>query len=136
MSRLGDLVEEHREAFIRLLITEQGKGRAGAEWEIGGSILWLREIATETWPVSYFDLLENATDIAHTEFLQRQGVDNDIELDADPDSTDRRARHVAEQIARLLALSPRTVEAHRARLMKKLGAASHGELVARLVGAG
>lgn len=42
----------------------------------------------------------------------------------------------SKQIARLLALSPRTVEAHRARLMKKLGAASHGELVARLVGAG
>lgn len=42
----------------------------------------------------------------------------------------------SKQIARLLGLSPRTVEAHRARLMKKLGAASHGELVARLVGAG
>lgn len=42
----------------------------------------------------------------------------------------------SKQIARALAISPRTVEAHRARLMKKLGAASHGELVARLVGAG
>jgi PAS domain S-box-containing protein len=42
----------------------------------------------------------------------------------------------SKQIARLLAISPRTVEAHRARLMKKLGAGSHGELVARLVGAG
>lgn len=42
----------------------------------------------------------------------------------------------SKQIARLLGLSPRTVEAHRARLMKKLGAATHGELVARLVGAG
>jgi PAS domain S-box-containing protein len=42
----------------------------------------------------------------------------------------------SKQIARLLELSPRTVEAHRSRLMKKLGAASHGELVARLVGAG
>lgn len=42
----------------------------------------------------------------------------------------------SKQIARLLDLSPRTVEAHRSRLMKKLGAASHGELVARLVGAG
>jgi 5,5'-dehydrodivanillate O-demethylase len=31
--------------------------------------LYVREIATETWNVSYFDLLENATDIAHTEFL-------------------------------------------------------------------
>ena len=42
----------------------------------------------------------------------------------------------SKQIARLLGLSPRTVEAHRSRLMKKLGAATHGELVARLVGAG
>jgi DNA-binding CsgD family transcriptional regulator len=33
------------------------------------------------------------------------------------------------------ALSPRTVEAHRARLMQKFGAATAGELVARLVGA-
>jgi PAS domain S-box-containing protein len=40
----------------------------------------------------------------------------------------------SKQIARVLALSPRTVEAHRARLMKKLGAANQGELVARLVG--
>ena len=42
----------------------------------------------------------------------------------------------SKQIARLLELSPRTVEAHRSRLMKKLGASSHGELVARLIGAG
>jgi PAS domain S-box-containing protein len=40
----------------------------------------------------------------------------------------------SKQIARVLGISPRTVEAHRARLMKKLGAGSHGELVARLVG--
>ncbi len=40
----------------------------------------------------------------------------------------------SKQIARLLAISPRTVEAHRARLMKKLGAANHGELIARLAG--
>jgi PAS domain S-box-containing protein len=40
----------------------------------------------------------------------------------------------SKQIARVLGISPRTVEAHRARLMKKLGAASHGELVARLAG--
>jgi PAS domain S-box-containing protein len=42
----------------------------------------------------------------------------------------------SKQIARALAISPRTVEAHRARLMKKFGAATAGELVARLVGAG
>ncbi|MEJ8835294.1 PAS and helix-turn-helix domain-containing protein [Ramlibacter sp. AN1133] len=42
----------------------------------------------------------------------------------------------SKQIGRALAISPRTVEAHRARLMKKFGAATTGELVARLVGAG
>lgn len=40
----------------------------------------------------------------------------------------------SKQVARVLGISPRTVEAHRARLMKKLGASSHGELVARLIG--
>lgn len=48
VSRLGDLIEQNQEAFIDLLITEQGKGRAGAEWEIGGSIYWFREIAKQT----------------------------------------------------------------------------------------
>lgn len=60
VSRLGDLIEEHREAFIRLLITEQGKGRAGAEWEIGGSVYWLREIAKQS---------------LDAEVVQRQGDD-------------------------------------------------------------
>ncbi|WLH14822.1 aldehyde dehydrogenase family protein [Pseudomonas hefeiensis] len=45
---LGNLIEENQEAFIELLITEQGKGRAGAEWEIGGSIHWCREIAKQS----------------------------------------------------------------------------------------
>lgn len=42
----------------------------------------------------------------------------------------------SKHIARALGLSPRTVEAHRGRLMKKLGAANQGELVARLIGGG
>ncbi|MDO8373657.1 MAG: LuxR family transcriptional regulator, partial [Polaromonas sp.] len=40
----------------------------------------------------------------------------------------------SKQIARVLGISPRTVEAHRGRLLKKYEATSHGELVARLVG--
>lgn len=39
-----------------------------------------------------------------------------------------------KQIARALALSPRTIDGHRARLMRKVGAASAGEMIARLVG--
>jgi PAS domain S-box-containing protein len=42
----------------------------------------------------------------------------------------------SKQIARTLGISPRTVEAHRARLMKKFDAATNGELVARLVRGG
>ena len=40
----------------------------------------------------------------------------------------------SKQIARLLEISHRTVEAHRARLMRKLDATTTGELVARLLG--
>ena len=40
----------------------------------------------------------------------------------------------SKQIARLLEISHRTVEAHRARLMRKLGASTTGELVAQLLG--
>jgi PAS domain S-box-containing protein len=42
----------------------------------------------------------------------------------------------SKQIGRALAISPRTVESHRARLMRKFGAATAAELVARLLGAG
>src|ERR1700752_2123162 len=48
VSKLGDLIEAHQQAFIELLITEQGKGRAAAQWEIGGSIHWCREIAGQS----------------------------------------------------------------------------------------
>lgn len=48
VSKLGDLIEANQEAFIKLLITEQGKGRAAAEWEIGGSVYWCREIAKQS----------------------------------------------------------------------------------------
>lgn len=47
VAKIGDLIEEHAEDFMRLLTLEQGKARAGAEWEIGGSIIWCRQIATQ-----------------------------------------------------------------------------------------
>ncbi|MFS8038996.1 aldehyde dehydrogenase family protein [Xanthobacter sp. AM11] len=50
VARIGDVIEAHAEDFKRLLTLEQGKARAGAEWEIGGSIVWCREIATQVLP--------------------------------------------------------------------------------------
>ena len=47
MTKLGDLIEANAEDFMRLLTLEQGKARAGAEWEIYGSVAWCREIAKQ-----------------------------------------------------------------------------------------
>src|SRR4029079_15571315 len=38
---------KHAQAFMALLTKEQGKPRAGAEWEIVGSAIWRREIAKQ-----------------------------------------------------------------------------------------
>lgn len=46
------------------------------------------------------------------------------------------AGHSTKQIARHLDVSPRTIDGHRARLMKKMGAGSASEMVARLMGMG
>jgi acyl-CoA reductase-like NAD-dependent aldehyde dehydrogenase len=43
--RIAELLEKHAEEFMSLLTREQGKPRAGAEWEIGGSAIWCREMA-------------------------------------------------------------------------------------------
>ncbi|MFK8399920.1 aldehyde dehydrogenase family protein [Pseudomonas sp. BGr12] len=45
---LGDVIEANKEDFIDLLVTEQGKGRSAAEWEIGGAIYWCHEIAKQS----------------------------------------------------------------------------------------
>lgn len=51
VARIGDLIDQHAEAFMRLLTLEQGKARKGAEWEIGGSAIWCHEIAKQELPV-------------------------------------------------------------------------------------
>lgn len=48
VAKIGNVIEQHAEQFMHLLTTEQGKPRAGAEWEIGGSAYWCREIATQS----------------------------------------------------------------------------------------
>ena len=47
---VAELLEKHSEEFIALLTREQGKPRADAEWEIGGSAIWCREIAKQSLP--------------------------------------------------------------------------------------
>jgi acyl-CoA reductase-like NAD-dependent aldehyde dehydrogenase len=46
--RFADALEEHAEEFMALLTLEQGKPRAGAEWEVLGSVAWLRGMATQS----------------------------------------------------------------------------------------
>ena len=50
VAQLGDALEQHAEEFIALLISEQGKPRAGAEWEVYGSVAWLKATATQSLP--------------------------------------------------------------------------------------
>ncbi|WP_235536381.1 aldehyde dehydrogenase family protein, partial [Sphingomonas sp. Root50] len=48
VATIGDLIEAHAEDFMRLLTMEQGKARAGAEWEIFGSVAWCRAVAAQS----------------------------------------------------------------------------------------
>ncbi len=51
VARIGEIIDANAESFMRLLTREQGKARKGAEWEIGGSAIWCREISTQDLPV-------------------------------------------------------------------------------------
>lgn len=51
VTQIGDAIQAHAEDFMRLLTLEQGKARAGAEWEVGGSVIWCHEIAKQSLPV-------------------------------------------------------------------------------------
>lgn len=61
VATIGDMIDAHAEDFMRLLTLEQGKARAGAEWEIGGSTLWCREIAKQSLPVHVAERSEGRT---------------------------------------------------------------------------
>jgi len=45
---MAEAIERNAEDFMQLLTREQGKPHAGAEWEIGGSAIWFREIAKQS----------------------------------------------------------------------------------------
>ncbi|USI77622.1 aldehyde dehydrogenase family protein [Sphingopyxis sp. USTB-05] len=61
VSKIGDAIEAHAEDFMRLLTREQGKARAGAEWEIGGSVIWCREIAKQELPLHVVEESDDRT---------------------------------------------------------------------------
>ncbi len=61
VARIGDVIEANYEPFLHLLTKEQGKPRAGAEWEIGGSIIWCREIAKQSLPLEIVEQSEERT---------------------------------------------------------------------------
>lgn len=61
VARLGDAIEAHAEDFMRLLTLEQGKARKGAEWEVGGSYIWCREIAKQELPIHVVEKTQERT---------------------------------------------------------------------------
>lgn len=61
VAKIGDAIEANGEALMRLLTREQGKARAGAEWEIGGSAIWCREIATQSLDVHIAEKTDTRT---------------------------------------------------------------------------
>ena len=50
VAAIGQAIEDNAENFMALLTKEQGKPRAGAEWEIFGSAAWCGEIAKQSLP--------------------------------------------------------------------------------------
>ncbi|WP_237772751.1 aldehyde dehydrogenase family protein [Pseudomonas putida] len=47
LHELSQLIEQKKDTFVDLLITEQGKSRAAAEWEINGCIHWCDKISRQ-----------------------------------------------------------------------------------------
>lgn len=67
LHKIGDVIEANMADLMRLLTREQGKPGAGAEWEIGGSIMWCRETAKLDLPVELVeDSAERRIEIRHT----------------------------------------------------------------------
>jgi acyl-CoA reductase-like NAD-dependent aldehyde dehydrogenase len=59
LERYADLIVEHAEEIMALLTREQGKPRAGAEWEVLGSADWLRATASLRLPQEIVDETED-----------------------------------------------------------------------------
>jgi acyl-CoA reductase-like NAD-dependent aldehyde dehydrogenase len=50
VAAIGEVLTEHAEELMALLTREQGKPRAGAEWEIFGSADWCAEVSKQSLP--------------------------------------------------------------------------------------
>lgn len=50
LTAIADRFQDHADAFMSLLTSEQGKPRAMAQWEVDGSIAWFREVANQSLP--------------------------------------------------------------------------------------
>lgn len=59
LNAIADVLQGQAPAFMALLTKEQGKPRAGAEWEVMGSVHWLREVAKQSLPE---ELIEDTAD--------------------------------------------------------------------------
>lgn len=51
LTKIGEAIQAHKDDFMTLLTREQGKARAGADWELSGSIHWCFELAKLELPV-------------------------------------------------------------------------------------
>lgn len=61
VAKIGEVLEANAEELMRLLTREQGKARAGAEWEIFGSVAWCQEIAKQELPLHVVEEEEGRT---------------------------------------------------------------------------
>ena len=61
VAKIGEVLEANAEELMRLLTREQGKARAGAEWEIFGSVAWCQEIAKQELPLHVVEEQEGRT---------------------------------------------------------------------------
>lgn len=67
VAAIGACLEENRDEFSRIITLEQGKSRAGSDWEVDTSAQWCRAVAQFSIPVDVIeDTEERRVEIRHT----------------------------------------------------------------------
>nr|WP_087572868.1 aldehyde dehydrogenase family protein [Sphingomonas sp. CDS-1] len=61
VAKIGEVLTAHAEEFSRLLTMEQGKAKAGADWEVGGSAAWCGGIASQSLPTTVLEKDDDRT---------------------------------------------------------------------------